>query len=219
VQRLRERQARRRKCVGRVLVVLATMAVALLPALRAPNLPAEPVATGAVPSPGVQDVERPARQPHDDPIGFAARAQLPPVEVPSDTLVPLGQVRIPKLGLETPFFSGVHEDILARGVGHWPGTPRVGTPGNAVLSGHRTTHTAPFGDLDLLEPGDAVLIDTGAAAPLTYEILGTQVVPQERYVDVVLAQPSDRDQHLLTLFACHPKGSAAQRIVVQARLR
>lgn len=220
VQRLRERQARRRKRVGRVLVVLVVMLIALLPALRPPNVPVESLA----PSVSSRDVAleadtRAGAAERDDPIGEVGLARLPPVEVPTDALVPLGRVRIPKVGLETPFFNGVHEDILVRGVGHWPGTPRVGEAGNAVLSGHRTTNTAPFADLDLLEEGDEIEVEIGAEDALTYEVLGTRIVPREQYVDVVLAQPSSADQHLLTMFACHPKGSAAQRIVVQARLR
>lgn len=201
------------------MVVFVVMVAALLPALRTPDLPAESFA----PEGATRD-RRPGGDPSssgtwDDPIGAVGVARLPPIEVPTDTLVPIGTVRIPKVGLDTPFFSGVHEEILKRGAGHWPGTARVGEAGNAVLSGHRTTHTAPFGDLDLLAPGDEVHVDIGSEARFTYEVVGTQVVPQEQYVDVVLAEPEAPGEHLLTMFACHPKGSAAERIIVQARLQ
>lgn len=38
----------------------------------------------------------------------------------------LGRLSIPGIGLDTPFYNGVHEEVLARGPGHWPGTPMVG---------------------------------------------------------------------------------------------
>lgn len=193
------------------MVVLGVMLIALLPALRPPDIPAESLAPSFTSRDGAGR--------HDDPVGKAGIARLPAIEVPTQALVPLGTVHIPKVGLEAPFFNGVHEDILARGIGQWPGTPRAGDAGNVVLSGHRTTHTAPFADLDLLEPGDVVEIHSGAQDVLTYEVLGSQIVPEAQYVDVALSQPSSADQHLLTMFACHPEGSAAQRIIVQARLR
>lgn len=216
VQRLHTRQARQRKRIGRVTVVIAAMLLALLPALRTPDVPAESLrldhragSPGAAPVAGAQD----------DPIGAVGSERLPPITLPEGDQVALGRVAIPRLRVESPFFNGVHEQVLEQGIGHWPGTPQVGEAGNAVLSGHRTTHTAPFGDLDLLEPGDEVRIEVGNNRVLAYEVIGTRIVAEEQYVDVVLEQPRSPDEYLLTMFACHPKGSAEQRIIVQARLK
>jgi sortase A len=47
-------------------------------------------------------------------------------------------------------------------------------------------------------------------------VTGTQIVPEATYPDVVLSRPVDPAVRTLTMFACHPKGSASQRIVVTA---
>ncbi|MBV8160606.1 MAG: class E sortase, partial [Acidimicrobiia bacterium] len=54
-------------------------------------------------------------------------------------------------------FEGVGLDVLANGPGHWPGTAMPGDNGNAVVAGHRVTHTHPFLDIDQLQPGDQVV--------------------------------------------------------------
>jgi sortase A len=76
-----------------------------------------------------------------------------------------------------------------------------------VVAGHRTTHSKPFGDLDLLKPGDP-LIFTTAAGRFTYRLTSTEVVPWNaiHVIDQGYAFTA-------TLFACHPKGSARFRIV------
>ncbi|WP_050761760.1 class E sortase [Beutenbergia cavernae] len=129
----------------------------------------------------------------------------------------MGRIQIPAIGLDAEYGNGVHESALARGPGHWPGTPAPGQAGNAVISGHRTTHTAPFRDLDDLVEGDEIVVSTGAAEPVTYVVVDTVVVPVESYTEHVLAPPDDATSRELTLFACHPEGSLANRIVVHAR--
>ncbi|CAN5362757.1 hypothetical protein BH20ACT9_BH20ACT9_12460 [soil metagenome] len=130
--------------------------------------------------------------------------------------VALGTIRIPAIDLRTPFFSGVHRRALRSGPGNWPGTAVPGTAGNAVLSGHRTTFTRPFRDLDRVRPGDRIATSVGRGPPVVYRVDNVVVVPEERYVDVVLRRPQRRRARVLTLFACHPKGLRTHRIVVRA---
>lgn len=121
-------------------------------------------------------------------------------------------LRIPKLGMEEVVFAGVDRDTLRSGPGHMTGTPLPGQPGNAVLSGHRTTYGRPFYDVDLLEPGDRIEVETA---------LGTHVY-EVREMDIVL--PTDvwvaghRPGAWLTLTTCHPKFSARERLIVWAEL-
>jgi len=119
------------------------------------------------------------------------------------------RVVIPKLGLDASVVDGVDLASLASGVGHWPGTALPGRPGNMVLAGHRTTHGAPFRRLDELVDGDEVIIASGATS-VSYRVTGTEVVTPDR-LDV--ARPTSSPT--ATLFACHPPGSARQRIVVR----
>lgn len=180
--------------------VASVMLLMLAPSLRAPHPVTGAVGQGAAAA--------------DDPLAGAGAAAA--VEQEPRPLTPAGTLRIPEMGLETAYFPGLHRSTLERGPGHWPGTPLPGEPGNAVLSGHRTASTAPFGGLDRLAAGDEVRVATDGAE-IVYHVFETLIVDAEAYVDVVLAQPAGPADRVLTMFACHPKGSTAQRIVVRAR--
>lgn len=128
----------------------------------------------------------------------------------------LGRLQIPAIGLDVEVGNGVDPDTLVLGPGHWTGTPLPGQPGNSVISGHRTTHTAPFRELDALVQGDEITLTTEDGVASTYVVTETVVVPVEEYTSEVLAQPQDPSARELTLFACHPEGSLTHRIVVHA---
>lgn len=127
----------------------------------------------------------------------------------------LGRLSIPRLGVEQALNNGVDEAALIQGVGHWPGTPLPGSPGNSVISGHRSTHEKPFLHLDKLRPGDPIVATVGARTT-TYKVVKVSIVPQAQYVKFVLRQPTDPGVQQLTLFACNPITAHYQRIVVQA---
>lgn len=124
----------------------------------------------------------------------------------------LGRIRIPSIEVDWMLVEGVGTSSLNKGPGHMPWTPLPGQPGNAVISGHRTTYGAPFFDLDLLEDGDLIIIDT---------LIGTHTY---RFVSSMTVLPTGvwvTDQWegaWLTLTTCTPKFSAAARLVVFAEL-
>ena len=124
----------------------------------------------------------------------------------------LGVIRIPSIDLDWVLFGGVTPATLNQGPGHMPWTPLPGQPGNAVISGHRTTYGAPFYDLDLLEPGDVIEVET-AIGVHEYTVRETIIVTAN---DVWVTDP--KPGAWLTLTTCHPKFSAAQRLIVQAEL-
>lgn len=115
---------------------------------------------------------------------------------------------------------GVGVDDLKKGPGHLPGSAQPGRPGNTVLSGHRTTYGAPFGDLDRLRPGDVATIRTRESS-VTYRITGSQVVAPSA-LDVTYPVPGRPGMapttSVLTMTTCNPKYSAAQRLVVRGVL-
>jgi sortase A len=118
---------------------------------------------------------------------------------------------VPKIDLVAPVFEGVTSDVLDEGTGHWPGTARPGAWGNTVIAGHRVTHTRPFYDLDRLATGDEIILFVPDGTRYVYRVTEMGVVdPSATWI--VRQEPG----FMLTLFACHPKGSAAQRIVVRA---
>ena len=126
---------------------------------------------------------------------------------------PEGILTIPKIGIEKVFVEGVQLSDLAEGPGHYPGTPLPGQIGNAAIAGHRTTHGAPFYNVNELAPGDRILIQT-LAGKYTYVVYKQPfaVKPTDYYV--VNNTPNAQ----LTLTSCNPRYSAAERIVIKARL-
>lgn len=143
-------------------------------------------------------------------------AALPvPEDSPADPRAPTpevvhGTLALPTLGMTQPLGEGVTLTAIDRGPSHWPGTALPGQVGNVVVAGHRVTHTRPFHDLDLLQPGDPLVFTMDDGTVWTYVHTGTTIVGPDG-MHIVEQTPA----HTATLFACHPKGSAAQRIVAQ----
>ncbi len=133
----------------------------------------------------------------------------PYAATPSDVV---GHIQIPALGVDEDLQRGITLTAIDRGPGWWPGTAMPGELGNVVVAGHRTTHTKPFADLHLLSQGDHVIFTT-PAGQFTYEVRGVIVVPGD-WIDIA----AQSEAHTATLFACHPPGSAAERIVAKLRL-
>jgi sortase A len=124
----------------------------------------------------------------------------------------LGRISIPEVGLDAELQEGIRLSTLDRGPGHWPGTAMPGQIGNVVVAGHRTSHGAEFRHLDSLAPGDEVIFTTDAGVH-TYLVTGTQIVTPDA---LWITDPTDTPT--ATLFACHPLGSTAKRIVVSLAL-
>ncbi len=124
----------------------------------------------------------------------------------------LGTISIPAIGMEEYLQSGMTLTAINRGPSHWPGTAQPGQLGNAVIAGHRTTFSRPFRQLDQLQSGDQVIYTTPSGT-FTYAVAGTEIVDPDavHIADQTVGYTS-------TLFACHPPGSAAQRIVVHLHL-
>jgi sortase A len=139
--------------------------------------------------------------------------RLAPLTTPPDGEVE-GGISIPAIGANFWYVEGTSRDDLKKGPGHYPGTPLPGTLGNAAIAGHRTTYLHPFGDLDKLKPGDDIIIATLAGTVFDYKVSQNPFNVYPTDVWVVANTPDAQ----LTLTACTPKGSAAQRIVVKAKL-
>ena len=141
-------------------------------------------------------------------LAFAARS----LARRSDGGDPLGKIRMPSIGVSEVFVEGTGTGDLRRGPGHYPATPLPGQRGTVAIAGHRTTYGAPFHDVDDLERGDRIEL----AMPygrFTYRVERTRIVPP------TATEVTDRVSHdRLVLSACHPLYSAAQRIIVFARL-
>jgi sortase A len=124
----------------------------------------------------------------------------------------LGRIEIPKIGLSAYVVEGVGVDDLKNGPGHYPGTPLPGEKGNAAIAGHRSTYGAPFANVNELNPGDPITVTT-LQGSFHYTVTGQEIVSPDA-VQVL----DDKGDNELTLTACHPKYSAAKRIVIHAKL-
>jgi sortase A len=141
-------------------------------------------------------------------LTFLARAERGKAN-PGD---PLGRIQIPKIGANFVIVQGTDASDLREGPGHYVNTPLPGEPGTVAIAGHRTTFLAPFRDIDELKPTDPIHVQM-PYADFTYSVQRTRIVdPSATWVMRKIGY--DR----LVLTACHPLYSAAQRIVVTARL-
>lgn len=161
-----------------------------------------------LPAPVLVEESPPSTVPSADQI---EEISFQPEEIDEEG-VPIAEFRIPDIDLDAVVFEGVTPATLRNGPGHMPWTPVPGQPGNAVISGHRTTYGAPFYDLDLLEPGDEIEVDT-AIGTHVYTVRETVIVTP---TDVWVTDP--RPGAWLTLTTCHPKLSARERLIVFSEL-
>jgi sortase A len=127
---------------------------------------------------------------------------------------PLTRIKIPAIGVDTVVVEGTSASALRAGAGHYPSTPLPCENGNVGIAGHRTTYGKPFNQLDRLKAGDVVILETPIGS-CTYEITVEPRVILPTDLSVV---SNDLTRQILTLTTCHPKGSAARRLYVQATL-
>jgi sortase A len=163
----------------------------------------------------------PTTTPHGTPNGVpngAVDIALPTIEAGA----PIGQIRIPKIGVDWTFVQGTTKDDLHKGPGHYLGTPYPGQVGNAAIAGHRTTNGAPFNRINEIDPGDFIEIET-FWGDFTYQVYCEMVVDDSD--TWVAGTPTNCNRQAaadgaveITLTSCHPKRSAAQRYVIKAEL-
>jgi len=125
---------------------------------------------------------------------------------------PIGRIAIPAIGADFVVVQGTDTASLRKGPGHYPSTTFPGLPGTVAIAGHRTTYLAPFRHVDDLERGDRIVL-TMPYGRFTYRVQRTQIVDPD-----ALWVTRDAGYQRLVLSACHPLYSAAQRIIVFARL-
>jgi sortase A len=140
----------------------------------------------------------------------------PPVAAPRTAAPsegePVGDVRIPRIGVNQVVVEGTNTPDLRKGPGHYIGTPLPGQNGNASIAGHRTTYGHPFYNLDGVKVGDPIVLTT-LQGIFVYDATKSFVV-----------SPSDTSvirnafANLLTLTTCNPRFSASTRLIVQAKL-
>ncbi|HEX7134579.1 MAG TPA: class E sortase [Iamia sp.] len=125
----------------------------------------------------------------------------------------LTRLKAPSIGVEVVVVEGTTQAALRAGAGHYPETTLPCGSGNVAIAGHRTTFGKPFNRLDEIPPGAEITLETPVGT-CTYKVREAAFVVTPD--DVRVAAPTDTPQ--LTLTTCHPKGSARERLVLQADL-
>jgi sortase A len=123
----------------------------------------------------------------------------------------IGKIDLPTIDKSAYVVEGTDTDDLRKGPGHYHDTPLPGERGTVAIAGHRTTHGAPFRNIDKLEPGDRIVLE------MPYGTFGYRVERTQIVEPTALWVKGKVGYNRLILSACHPLYSAAQRIVVFAR--
>jgi sortase A len=124
----------------------------------------------------------------------------------------VGKIDIPKIGADYDIIQGTDELSLEKGPGHYPATALPGLGRTVAIAGHRTTYLAPFRHVDALRPGDRIFVNMPYGR-FTYVVQYHRIV-----LPTALWVTRDVGYERLVLSACNPLYSAAQRIIIFARL-
>jgi sortase A len=217
----------------------AAAAVSTVPATTAPSTPSTPTTTGPAtttsttttttvvpstttePSPTTTSTTTSTTTTSAPPETIALEhgndEAAGPIAPPTDSyaqepVIEMGSLRIPKLGVDMTMYEGIRLTTLDYGPGHWPGSAEPGEDGNVVVGGHRTSKHRVFRNVDQLVQGDEIIFEDDDGTHV-YLVDSVEIVEPTA---IWIVDPTETPR--ATLFACHPPGSTAQRIVVFADL-
>lgn len=122
----------------------------------------------------------------------------------------LTRIKIPAIDVDVVVVEGITPSALRAGAGHYPQTALPCEAGNVAIAGHRTTFGRPFGNVDRLKPGDVIELNTPIGGCVYQVSEPPKVVPPN---DLSVIDPTP--MRSITLTTCHPKGSAAERLIIR----
>jgi sortase A len=123
----------------------------------------------------------------------------------------IGELQVPRLGLQAIVVQGESRANLRRAVAHISNSALPGERGNVALAGHRDTFFRPLRDIRL---GDEIRFTT-RERDFEYRVESIEVVAPTNLS--VLESSAGHDLTLLTCFPFHYVGPAPKRLVVRAR--
>jgi sortase A len=125
----------------------------------------------------------------------------------------IGRIVISKIGASFDVVQGTDTASLEKGPGHYPATAFPGLGQTVAIAGHRTTYLAPFRHIDALALGDRIVLKM-PYADFIYVVQYHKIV-----LPTALWVTNNVGYDRLVLSARNPLYSAAQRIIVFARLQ
>jgi sortase A len=125
----------------------------------------------------------------------------------------IGRISVARIGASYDVIQGTDTSSLEKGPGHYESTAFPGLGQTVAIAGHRTTYLAPFRHIDQVSPGDRIVLKMPYAR-FTYVVQYRRIV-----LPTAVWVIRDVGYERLVLSACNPLYSAAQRIIVFARLQ
>lgn len=146
-----------------------------------------------------------------------AVAQLTAPQVERATPQPKSPVRIvidtDAVNVDASIYGGDDWYQLLKGVGHYAGSGNPGEPRNMVLVAHNDIYGEIFRDIQHMEPGDEIRIQSNDNRWYTYVVYNKDIVNPE---DVWVLAPGN--ESIITLITCHPYRVDTHRMIVFGRL-
>jgi sortase A len=124
----------------------------------------------------------------------------------------LTKLTIPRIGLSAVVLEGTSPHSLLLGPAHMSGSAIPGTPGNAVIAGHRDTF---FRHVHSLRPGDNIYI-LRAGKDYRYIVVKRKIVEPTDLS--VLRSTKDGELTLITCYPTHVIGPAPERLIIIAKM-
>ncbi|MCI2956841.1 class E sortase [Agromyces atrinae] len=133
---------------------------------------------------------------------------------------PIGIMYVPRFGegSQRTIAEGVGLNVLnseTLGVGHYPETQRPGEVGNFVIASHRSAYGGGMHEIEQLQLGDGIFIQTPDGW-YTYRFRDLEYVTPQT-VEVLAAVPHQPEMppvdRIITLTSCNPLLSTAERII------
>ena len=128
------------------------------------------------------------------------------------------EVDTASIGMSLPVGTGSNLDAVANlGIAAtWNGAAQLATPGNIVLFGHRTTHGAPFLNINFVPIGGGISLIGDDGHSYNYIVVRQeQTVPSFNLINNIGLRAG---LATVQLVACTPPHSVAFRWVTTARL-
>lgn len=177
----------------------------------------ELVGTSLVTKGHQNDLRKEFAQLVDDPVvrpSPGATASPPPRAISSKAIALL---KIPKIGVDVIVVEGARLSDLSYGPGRYPSTAKLGREGSTAFAGHRTGWGSPFLNLDKLQPGDAITVESIDGTIYEYRVTRRTIVgPSATWV--LRGNPDSSAPTQLTLTTCDPKYTSRNRLIVWADL-
>ena len=151
-------------------------------------------------------------------LGSPTNAVLAPPINPSYGPATAREVDTPSIGMSLPVGTGANLDAVANlGIAAtWNGAAELATPGNIVLFGHRTTHGAPFLNINLIPIGAGISLIGDDGHSYNYIVVRQDVtVPSFNLINSIGVKAGLASVQLV---ACTPPHSVTFRWVTTARL-